>query len=422
MAMKKYGHGGYVPGVTSGNEEWEATGRPFTDERGRRLVPCRRVDDHSVTRDMSTTSFAWVPKTSRRVCNGPVEVGDLSGCGQVCAVGKPVVRGGTAYVLCVWLDKPDVIVEMRVGNFRRGFRTSVRHGENPIVFGEKYGNYRIGGYGEVTDRGVQLYAGTCEGCGFESRTLRADNLRRAKKHECSKLRDRAGFTANGYTVVKKQWAEGAVHWVVRNTETGREELWTPSRVEVDIAGDLALLDRECAAVVRAAALRGEDSPVLREVGTTVAEVQRYLPLSHYTRGDHLGHIFPRKLCLTPRTRVASWHPRLLRWITPERNQQMGSLAWLEMFADPVVAAAARVLLAMCLEDLHRLYPEGQKRHKRGRGKISDLRRERFGLPTRDEEIAAWEREKTAIRGMYGGYADPATLDGSEVYGGFGEGA
>ena len=143
--------------------------------------------------------------------------------------------------------------------------------------------------------------------------------------------------------------------------------------------------------------------MLREIGTTVEAVQFYLPKSSYARGDHLGHIFPRKMCLTPRTRVASWHPRLLRWIGETKNSQMGSLAWLEMFADPVVVVASQELFAMCLGDLHRLFPEGYWGHRHGRGRITAKRRAVFGLPTREAEVAAWRREAAAVEAVYGSY-------------------
>jgi hypothetical protein len=404
MAMKKYGYGGLVAGVTSGSEEWEATGRPFENERGRRLVPCRRVDDHSVTRDMPDSSFRLIPKTSRRVCNEPVEVGDLSGCGQMCAVGSPFRRGGSTYIDCVWLNKPDEVVAVQVGHFRRGSKTASHHGRNPIAFGEAYGGWHTSGYGEIRESdGAQLYAGTCEGCGFVSRRLEPGNLRKGQRHSCSQFRDHAGLTANGYTVVHKRWHKDSVHWVVRHIETGKEELWSPPRVEIDLVGDLGSLDSECAKAIRGAAFKGEDSPILREIGTTVAEVQFYLPKSHHTRGDALGHIFPRKMCLTPRTRVASWHPRLLRWIDKPKNSQMSSLAWLEMFADPVVVVASQELFAKCLEDLHRLYPDGYWGHKHGRGRITAKRRAVFGLPTREAEVAAWRREAAAFEAIYDGY-------------------
>ena len=304
------------------------------------------------------------------------------------------------------------------GSFRLVPKTAMRW-RKPIAIGEKYGSWHIEGYGELYEKdGQQLYAGTCEGCGCKSHTLLPNNLRKGQYHSCYYLRDRAGFTANGYTVVRTQWHEDAVHWLVRNTASGEEELWSPPRVEIELVGDLTTIDAECAKAIRDAAFKGEDSPMLRELETTVAEVQFYLPLAHKRKGDALGHIFPRKLCPTPRTRVASWHPRLLRWIDPKKNSQMCSLAWVSQYADPVVVAASQALFAMCLEDLYRLFPEGRMGSESGQGGISAKRRERFGLPTRKAEWAAWRREETAIRGMYEGYADPATLDGSEVYGGY----
>ena len=217
------------------------------------------------------------------------------------------------------------------------------------------------------------------------------------------LRDRAGFTANGYTVVRKQWHDDAVYWLVRHGETGEEDLWSPSRVEVELVGDLRSLDNDCAKAIRDAAFKGEDSPILRDIGTTVAEVQFYLPMNHYTSGDQLGHIFPKKLCLTPRARVASWHPRLLRWIGKEMNGQMHALAWIEQYVDPVVVASSQELFAMCLEDLHRLFPEGYYGHKHGRGRISAKRRAQFSLPSRDDEVAGWRREAAAFEAIYDGY-------------------
>ena len=414
---KKYGWGGIVAGVTSGDEEWEATGSSFKDERGRWRVPCRRVDDHAVTRDMPLSSFARIPKTSKRRLP-PVEAGDLSVCGQVCAIGMQHTSGGQTCVRCVWLDKPDEIVVITASNFRRGFKTSMRHGVNPIAFGEKYGGWRIDDYGGSREtNGEQLYAGTCEDCGFESRTLQAGDLRGGVRHECCMLRDRTGFTANGYTVVRKQWHDDAVYWLVRHGETGEEDLWSPSRVEVELVGDLRSLDNDCAKAIRDAAFKGEDSPILRDIGTTVAEVQFYLPMNHYTSGDQLGHIFPKKLCLTPRARVASWHPRLLRWIDKTKNTQMGSLAWLEQYVDPVVVVSSQELVAMWLEDLFRLFPDGRKGHLQRRGGISKTRRKRFGLPTLKAVWAAWRREAAAIEAIYDGYGILTNLDGSESNGG-----
>ena len=416
MARKKFGRGGIVAGVTSGSEEWEATGRTFKDERGYYFVPCRRVDDHAVTRNLPLATFAKIPKTAMR-WHPPVEAGDLSPCGQLCAIRRQFCVDGRTYVECVWLDKPSDIVRMHVHDFRAGKKTAVRHGEEPITFNRKYGSWYVTGYGDLNARGRQLYAGVCTGCGCESRGLWASHLRRNAHHNCLRIRDRSGYTANGFTVVRRQWHEGLVRWVVRNTATDVAELWTPARVEVDLVGDLHALDKECGMAIRAAVFKGEDSDILREIGTTVAEVQRYLPLDQYNRGDQLGHILPRKMFHTPRSRVASWHPRLLRWIAKTKNVQMHSLAWLEKFTEPGVVASSRELLAMWTADMQRLYPDGYYGHLHGRGRITAKRRALFGLPSRDDEVAAWRREAEAFEGLYDGYGILANIEGSEEVGG-----
>ena len=96
---------------------------------------------------------------------------------------------------------------------------------------------------------------------------------------------------------------------------------------------------------------------------------------------------------------------------------MHSLAWVSQYVDPVVVVSSQELFAKCLEDLHRLYPDGYWGHKHGRGRISAKRRELFGLPTRDAEWAAWRREVATFKAIYEDCSILANLDGSEVDGG-----
>ena len=95
---------------------------------------------------------------------------------------------------------------------------------------------------------------------------------------------------------------------------------------------------------------------------------------------------------------------------------MGSLAWIEQYADPLVIVASQELFAKCLEDLRRLFPDGYWGHKHGRGRISAKRRAQFGLPSREDEVSAWRREASAIEAIYDGYGILTNMDGSEVNG------
>jgi len=405
-------------GDVSPNGRWKATGDEFFDKETRRLlVPCENLVEPGVRKLVEPQDFRRVPKTAKRH-GKPIKAGDVSPNGRWMATGPQRIENGISVVPCVSLVVPGAEKLVKVSVFRSIPKTSRRQGVNPIAIGEKYGNYRVSGYGEFREGdGHQLFAGACEDCGFESRTLHSGHLRRGRRHECSKLRDRAGFTANGYTVVRKQWHEGALHWLVRHAETGAEEYWSPPRVETELVGDLLALDKECAKAIRDAAFRGLDSPMLREIGATVEAVQFYLPRCRHNKGDELGHILPRKMFHSPRSRVASWHPRLLRWIDKTKNVQMGSLAWVGQFADPVVVASSRVLLAMWTADMQRIYPEGYYGHLHGRGRISARKRALFGLPSRDAEWTAWRREAEAIEAIYDGYGILTNMDGSEVNGG-----
>jgi len=195
----------------------------------------------------------------------------------------------------------------------------------------------------------------CLVCG-EEYTTEYGNLRKGQKHQCAKSADYFGFTTDEHRVGEKIWHDGSLHWNVEHIASGEVGLWRHSTVSISLVGDLGKISRDCAIAIRQAARYGKHSQILEDIGTSVEEVQLFLPDSQHSEGYHMGHIVPKSRFFTPRGIVASYHPKNLRWIEPRENMSLGAAVWAERLDCPCAAEYARLLADLWLEDRAKHYP------------------------------------------------------------------
>jgi len=243
--------------------------------------------------------------------------------------------------------------------FYPSLQTGARHQCSPW---KKHG-YKTG---QVINTSVELIEPECSGvqeaakcrclsCG-EEYVASYTQLRSGSQHKCVRSVDYSGFTTDEHRVVEKVWNDESLHWNVEHIPSGNVELWRHSTVSISLVGDLGRISRDCAIAIRQAARYGKHSQILEDIGTSVDEVQLFLPDSQHSEGYHMGHIIPKSRFFTPRGVVASYHPKNLRWIEPKENMSLGAAVWAEKLDCPSAAEYARLLADLWLEDRAKHYP------------------------------------------------------------------